>query len=123
MPIEIVISLILVFSIFGVAFILSAGTRLFGGISFIVVGALSQWTNMACQESDKIKEELVDVLQVYELKNKEKTVHVIYHEDKVIILEKELQQEIKSKEISIHNKPSNFACGMYFTPETKYVQK
>jgi hypothetical protein len=123
MPIEIVTALAILFGLFGLAFMFQPETRLFAACCLIIVGGLVQWIENASTIHEGIQEELGDVLPVYELQYKEATVHVIYHEDKVIVLEKELQQEIKSEKIQALKKSSNFSYGIYFNPKTKYVQK
>lgn len=123
MPIEIVFAIMIVLSIFGIALMFQAESRIFAAMSLIIVGGLLQWTDAGIGEHTSAKEELVDTLQVYELKDKDQLSHVIYYEDKVLVLEKELGQEIKAKQIQIFRKPSNFYCGLYFSPKTTYVQK
>ena len=123
MPDAILGGVILAFSIMGIAFLFQKDTRLFSAVMLLSTGGLAQWMVMAYHLHDQEHEVLVDTLPIYELKYKDKIVHVIYYNDKTHILEDLLDQEITSKEVSVLKKPSNWYYGIYFSDEHKYVQK
>jgi len=123
MPSDIVAALILVFGLFGIVFMFQSEARLFAAVSMLISGALLQWIVIASEFQGKTQDKLIATLTVFEIKEAGKTVHVAYHSDNIIVLEKEMSQEIKSKEIQVFEKPSNFVCGIYFSSKTKYVQK